>query len=84
MSNSTSNALVFILNMLNETMSSFSVFVTGTSRVWMTYFTSSFIRAIHMLKNEISCNYPIMDLLKYDTKVWRFAWRCYITTSFPA
>ena len=23
-----------------------------------------------------------LHLLKYDTRVWRFEWRCYITTSF--
>ena len=33
-------------------------------------------------KNQASCNYPIMNLLKYDTRVWRFDGRCYITPSF--
>ena len=46
------------------------------------YFRISFIRAKISGGNITACYYPIMHLLKYDTIIWRFDWRCYITLSF--
>ena len=46
------------------------------------YYTSSFIRAKNKWKNKASCYYHIMHLLKFDTRVWRLDWRCYITPFF--
>ena len=45
------------------------------------YFTSSFIRAKNTWRKAY-CYYPIMNLLKYDTRVWRFDSRCYINPFF--
>ena len=55
--------------------------VSNSLYSYMKYFSYSFIRAkIKWGQNKASCYYPIMYLLKYDTRfgVWRFNWRCYI------